>query len=111
MLKGQMASGSDRIGWVEPPEEVLLLAKNVCDKGNFDSMAVDIFETINGEFLVNELQAVFGSYIPYQMKINRTPGRFVFQDNTFNFEEGEFHRHGSNLLRVEHFLQKLQGEV
>jgi len=110
LLKGQFASGSDKVGWIKPPEELLLMVKEICGKGNFDSMAVDIFETMDGQFLVNELQAIFGSFIPYQMKIEEIPGRFIYKNGTFIFEEGEFHQHGSNLLRVKRFLEQLSGE-
>lgn len=110
LLKGQFASGSDKVGWVKPPEELLFMVKDICDKGNFDSMAVDIFETLEGEYLVNELQAIFGSFIPYQMKIDDISGRYVYKNGTFSFEEGEFHQYGSNLLRVERFLELLTSE-
>lgn len=110
LLKGQFASGSDKAGWVKPPEELLHMVKNLCEKGSFDSMAVDVFETTDGEFLVNEMQAIFGSYDPFQMKIDGKPGRYVYKNGNFDFEEGEFHQHGSNLLRVERFLEQLSGE-
>ena len=110
LLKGQFASGSDKVGWVKPPEELLHMVKDICEKGGFDSMAVDIFETLDGQFLVNELQAIFGSFIPYQMKIDEKPGRYVYKNSKFNFEEGEFHQYGSNLLRVKRFLEQLSGE-
>lgn len=109
LLKGQKASGSGLVGWVEPPEKLLYLAKDICDKGGFDVMDVDIFETIDGEYLVNELQAIFGSKCHYQMKINNNPGRFVYtEDKGFVFEEGEFNRFGSKLLFVEDFVYKLK---
>ena len=110
LLKGQFASGSGKVGWVEPPKKLLSFVKDICDKGNFDSMAVDVFETTNGNYLVNELQAIFGSFIHYQMKINDKPGRFIFKDGEFRFEEGEFHQHGSNLLRVRRFIEILNNE-
>ena len=111
LLKGRFASGSDLVGWVKPPVNLLNIAKDVCDKGQFYSMAVDVFETLDGRFLINELQSVFGSYIPYQMKVNGKPGRFLFENGSFHFQEGEFHRFGSNLLRVKHFLNILNDEV
>ncbi|MEZ5198709.1 MAG: hypothetical protein R2764_20685 [Bacteroidales bacterium] len=110
LLKGQFASGSGKVGWVEPPKELLLLVKDICDRGSFDSMAVDVFETNDGNYLVNELQAMFGSYLPYQMKIEGKPGRFLYKEGDFHFEEGEFHQHGSNLLRVKRFMEILQDE-
>lgn len=108
LLKGDMASGSGLVGWVRPPEELLYLTKDICDKGYFDVMDVDIFETIDGKYLVNEIQTIFGSYLPYQMKIDGKPGRFVYsEENGFLFEEGEFNILGSKLLFVEDFINKV----
>jgi len=97
LLHGNFASGSNRVGWVDPPKEILLLAKDICEKGHFYSMAVDIFETKDGRFLINELQSIFGSY--------GKPGRYIFNDDKFIFEEGYFNTFGSYLLRVKHFLK------
>lgn len=108
LLKGNFASGSDSVGWVEPPKHLLILVKKLCETGNFYSMAVDIFETVKGEFLINEIQSIFGSYLPYQMKINNIKGRYLFKNNDFVFEEGEFNKYSSQLLRVKHFLNILK---
>lgn len=108
LLKGNKASGSGLVGWEEPPVKLLYFVRDICDRGNFDSMAVDIFETENEEFLVNELQALFGSYLPYQMKINGVKGIYEYSEEFgFKFKEGEFHKYKSNLLRVEDFIRKL----
>lgn len=108
LLKGNKASGSGLVGWIKPPEELLYMAKDICDKGCFEVMDIDIFETIDGEYLVNELQAVFGSYLPYQMCIDGKPGRYVYSDREgFVFEEGEFNRLNSKLLYVQDFVEKM----
>lgn len=107
LLKGNFASGSGLVGWVEPPKELLFLAKDICDKGGFYSMDVDIFETIDGKYYINELQTLFGSYLDYQMKVNDKPGRFLYKDGDFYFEEGEFNTNGSMTLRVQDFIDKL----
>lgn len=107
LLKGDFASGSDRVGWVAPPKELLLLIKKVSETGKFDSLAMDVLESIDGKFYINELQSLFGSFLPYQMKIDDKPGRYTFINNDFIFEEGEFNNFGSNLLRVEDFIHKL----
>jgi len=111
LSKNGFCSGSDLVGWVEPPKELLFLAKKICETGQFNSMAIDIFETTDGQYYVNELQSLFGSYVESQMYINNIPGRFVFKNNDFVFEEGIFNRHGSNLLRIEDFIEKLQKQV
>ncbi len=108
LLKGEKASGSGLVGWVEPPSELLYMVKDICDKGRFEVMDVDILETIDGQYLVNELQAIFGSVLPYQMRINDIPGRYVYSDaQGFVFEAGEFNRLNSKLLFVQDFITKL----
>ncbi|WP_294142902.1 hypothetical protein [uncultured Sanguibacteroides sp.] len=107
LLKGQFASGSGRVGWVEPPKELLFLIKNICEKHQFDSMAMDVLESKDGEFYINELQSLFGSFLPYQMRIDDIPGRFIFKENDFVFEEGEFNMINSNVLRVSDFMKKI----
>jgi glutathione synthase/RimK-type ligase-like ATP-grasp enzyme len=112
LLKGNFASGSGKVGWDIPPENLLLMVKNICDVGKFHSMAVDVFETLDGRFLVNELQSIFGSYDNSQMYFEGKPGRFILENGKFIFEEGVFNKHGSYLLRVKHFVDLLnQKEV
>ena len=108
LLKGEFASGSGLVGWVAPPEELLLMVKDICEKGGFLCMDVDIFENDKGEYCINELQSFFGSYLDYQMRINDVPGRYVYQDGKFVFEEGEFNTFGSNRLKLEHFISLLK---
>ena len=108
LLKGQFASGSGRVGWVAPPKELLYTVKELCDEGGFLCMDVDIFETIQGEYFINELQTSFGSYIDYQMCIDGKPGRYRFINNDFIFEEGMFNTFESNRLKIEHFIEVLK---
>ncbi|HOV15988.1 MAG TPA: hypothetical protein PLF50_00565 [Candidatus Cloacimonadota bacterium] len=108
LLKGNFASGSKLKGWEAPSEELLFLAKKICDKGNFLSMDLDIFETIDGRYLVNELQSIWGQSTEHLMYYKGQPGRFVFQNNAFVFEEGSFTQFSSYLLRTQHFVQLLR---
>ncbi len=103
-----LASGSDLVGWVEPPVELLQLVREICEVGQFNSMAVDILQTKTKQFYVNELQTIFGSYVLYQMKVNDVPGRYTYDGETYNFEEGSFNTNGCWDLRVEHFIEILK---
>jgi len=103
-----LASGSRLIGWARPPDALLHLVRDLCDRLGFRSMAVDVFETGRGEHLVNELQTVFGFHTPHQMILDGVAGRFVYEDGAFRFEEGEFTRNGCYDLRVLHFLEELR---
>lgn len=107
LLRGEYASGSDRVGWVDPPKELLDLVRDVCEKGNFVSMAMDVFETIDGSYLINELQSMFGSYMDSQMFIDGIPGRYLYENGNYRFERGYFNICGSRLLRAKHFAELL----
>lgn len=107
LLKGNFASGSGLVGWVAPPRELLNMVKEICDKGGFQCMDVDIFETADGNYFINELQASFGSYLDYQMCIDGHHGRYVYKDGDFVFEEGDFNVFGSMKLKIEHFMKLL----
>ncbi len=107
LLKGDFASGGHLKGWGKPPEDLLYLIKDICERGSFNSMAVDIFETEDGRFLVNELQSIFGQPTNDLMQIDNKAGRFIFENSRFVFEEGNFNQYHSFKLRVEHFVKML----
>ena len=111
LLRGDFASGSRLSDLVKPPEELLFLIKDICEKGNFYSMDVDIFETEDGRYLINELQSLFLSKNESQMYISGVPGRFIYNGKKFVFEKGYFNRHGSYLLRVKHFVKILEAQA
>lgn len=105
--KNGFHSGSLLVGWVDPPKALLNMTKEICEKGNFSSMDLDIFEDCNGNFLVNELQSLFGSYDNSQMYIDGVPGRYTYDSGEWKFEEGYFNQNGSCNLRVLDFINKL----
>ena len=104
---GEMFSGSSKVSWDKPPEELLNFVRYVCSKRNFVSQAIDIFENGNGQYLVNELQCFFGSKNPHQMIINGIPGRYIYKDQNWIFEEGNFNTNQSYDLRLEHVVKIL----
>lgn len=109
-LEGQngLHSGSGKASYDNPPLKVMDFIKKVCDTGNFNSMNVDFFEDENGNFFVNELQTFFGSSIkPYQMLVDGVPGRYLFKDTKWIFEEGMFNNNNSCNLRVLNFIDLL----
>tara|TARA_Y100001956_G_C4126044_1_gene190121 strand:- start:2478 stop:3464 length:987 start_codon:yes stop_codon:yes gene_type:complete len=102
------ASGNHLDGWGNPPEELLYLVKEMCDKGSFYSMAVDFLETNDGQFYVNEMQTCFGASNPSQMYIDDKPCRYLWNGNEFELEYGYFCENGCSNLRVEHFVELLK---
>lgn len=108
LLKDGFASGSGLVGWVAPPKVLLNMVKELCEKGGFGCMDVDIFETKDGKYSINELQASFGSYLDYQMCIDGHHGRYVYRDGDFVFEEGDFNVFGSNKLKIKYFVDLLE---
>ena len=107
MVKGEKASGSLIKGYENPPFRLLDFVKEVTDKRGFLSQSVDVFETADGRYLVNEMQCTFGQSDPYQMLVDGVPGRYRYLNDEWVFEAGDFNRYQSFLLRLEHFIDLL----
>lgn len=107
---GEKISGTSAVSWDIPNERLLNLVKEVCEKGNFLSMGVDVFEDQEGNFFVNELQCFFGSKNPHQMIREGVPGRFFYKNGGWYFEEGAFNENNSYDLRLEHVIKLLEGK-
>lgn len=110
LLEGNFTNNPNNVEYAKPPIELLNMTKKICDEENFDSMSIDIFEDYNEKYYINEMQSLFGSFTEYQMKIENVPGRYVYNNNSYLFEEGIFNKYGSNILRVEHFVEKLKNK-
>ncbi len=109
---GQFHSGSGAVAWDEPPPALLDLLHDVTSKGGFTSMNVDIFETTDGRYLVNELHTVFGaSYSVDQARRDGVAGRYVREGDSggWRFEPGDFARNACANLRVHHLLTETLG--
>ncbi|NBB78319.1 MAG: hypothetical protein GVY36_02575 [Verrucomicrobia bacterium] len=99
---GDFHSGSGRVDWAVPEPRHLELLHRVTQHGGFRSMAVDIFETIDGQLLINELQTVFGASTSIdQMRVEGRAGRMLrTQDGDWRFQEGDFARNACANARV-----------
>lgn len=128
-LENSFHSGSDLVKWGTPPMDLFDFCNNIAEIGKFPIMCFDVFLSAEGRWLVNELQAAFGSYNPSQMyvdtidnndiNINKPlitgkqipdsmiPGRYIHSDGKWLFEEGLFNRNGSNNLKVLSFAEYL----
>lgn len=102
---GEMASGTKGIDFVKPPSSILNFTKDLCAKHNFNSMAFDLFEDGKGGYLVNELQTIFGHVQDYILEVDGKPGRYIFKDEKWVFEEGMFNINESYDLRLQTALE------
>lgn len=96
---GDKASGSKEFEYGEPPVELLDFTRELCQKHNFNFMAVDLFY-VNNQIYVNELQTIFGHKNPYICKVDGKKGRYLYQNNQWVFEEGDFNANESYDLRL-----------
>jgi glutathione synthase/RimK-type ligase-like ATP-grasp enzyme len=96
----EKASGSKGIDYSNPPMNVLNFARELCENNNFNCMAIDFFEDGKGGFLVNELQTLFGHVQDYILSIDGVPGRYIYKDDQWNFEAGDFNTNESYDLRL-----------
>lgn len=92
---GRFHSGSHLRSYGMPPTALLDFARQVFDRGRFNSLSLDIFITEDGRLLVNELQTYFGIIENHEMCIvDGVPGRLVHdgQSGVWSFEPGDFCR-------------------
>jgi len=104
---GEKASGSLLKNYDNPPLKILDFVKEITDRYDFKSQAVDIFETSSG-YLINEMQCIFGQSDPYQMLVNGEPGRYVYKNERWTFEPGDFAQNQCYDLRLEYLLNRLK---
>jgi hypothetical protein len=107
IVMGEKASGSLEKGYEDPPLSVLDFVAAVTDRMRFHCQAVDLFEAPGGDYLVNEMQCMFGQSDPYQMLVGGRPGRYRKKGGRWVFEEGDFARNACFDLRLEHVLKKI----
>jgi len=107
LRKGEKASGALIKGYNNPPFALLDFVKQVTDKHKFLSQAVDVFETERG-YLVNEMQCIFGQSDPYQMLVDGIPGRYIYLNYVWMFEEGDFTSNQCYSLRLEYVLSRFK---
>ncbi len=108
--KHGFASGSGLAEWGEPPRDILEKVRQWTDMFGIRSMAADIFETKTGEFLINEMQTVFGNKVTPLLSFDGKAGRFVYRNGNFEFEEGEYTIPGTYELRVLDFVEQLKAK-
>jgi hypothetical protein len=103
---GEKASGALIKNYDDPPIALFDFVKEITDRHRFYSLAVDIFESERG-YLVNEMQCIFGQSDPYQMLVGGKIGRYVYSNDNWVFEEGDFVKHECFDLRIEHILKSI----
>ncbi|MBN1805932.1 MAG: hypothetical protein JW837_11840 [Sedimentisphaerales bacterium] len=113
LKQGDYHSGSLLRAYSRPRDELLALAKRIMDDGGFTSMALDIFEIKDGQYLVNELQTMFGMSRQEMCVVDGKAGRMLFQSESsaWVFESGDFCRNHLCNLRVQILLAMLKKEL
>jgi len=98
---GEKASGTKGINYITPPIKLLDFCRNICEEHNFTTMALDIFEHPKKGYVVNELQTIFGHVQEYLMECDGKIGRYIFENDQWHFEPGDFNTNESYDLRLE----------
>jgi hypothetical protein len=108
--QGEYHSGSLLRAYSRPCDDLLFFTQRVMETGGFTSMALDIFETEDGRYLVNELQSMWGMSRPEMCVVDGEAGRMVLQPDSYSwvFEKGDFCRNHLCNLRVQTLLGLLE---
>lgn len=101
---GDKASGAKNIGYDNPSYDLLNFVRQIADENNILTAAFDIFEN-NKAFLVNEIQAIFGHVKNHILEVDGKPGRYLYKNNNWIFEEGTFNTNESYDLRLKTALK------
>jgi glutathione synthase/RimK-type ligase-like ATP-grasp enzyme len=106
---GAFHSGSGKVGWYDPPRALLDFIRELTENAGYTAMNVDIFETLDGHLVVNEIQSHFAAYVESQMYIDGKPGRYLYDysNGEWRFEKGVFCRNSCCDLRVRVLLDQL----
>ena len=104
LKQGEKTSGSLLKNYDNPPLNLFDFVKEITARFNFQSVAIDLFES-NNTYLVNEIQCIFGQSDPYQMLVDGNPGRYKYENNQWVFEEGDFNQNQSYNLRLETIIE------
>lgn len=104
------ASGSLIKEYSNPPPSLLDFVKEITDKHQFYSQAIDLFEIKPDVYLVNEMQCFFGQSDPHQMLVENKPGRYIKMKKDWHFEAGAFNKNQSYSLRLEYVIEKLRNK-
>ena len=109
LIDGEFHSGSGKVRWYNPPHELLDFIRKLTDNAGYTAINVDIFETNDGHFVVNEIQSHFAAYVESQMYIDGKPGRYLYDYSIreWRFEEGIFCRNSCCDLRVKKLSDQL----
>ena len=110
LKQGEFHSGSQNFGYGMPPKECLNLVKDLTDSYDFKYVDIDVFVTIDGEFLINEIQPYFGQKDDRELLvINGESGRLTFNNITKNwdFEKGKFCKNNLCNLRILEMIKTL----
>lgn len=110
MKIGEKASGSTLKNYDNPPIKLFDFAKEIMDKFNFTSQAIDVFENSDEQLLINEMQCIFGQSDPYQMLVDGNSGRYKYLNGEWLFEKGYFNKNETFNLRVEYALQIIKNK-
>lgn len=113
MMLGEMTSGSLIKDYGNPPLQLFDFVKQLTDKFGLFSQAVDVFEhpTEKFSYLVNEMQCIFGQSDAYQMQVDGIIGRYIWKQDKWFFEAGDFNTNESYDLRLETALKMYHQQV
>ncbi len=104
LVVNDKSSGTLEKVFEKPSLELMQFIKNVSSKLNFHSSVFDLFEIRPNQFYVNEIQTYFGQSTEHLMEIDGVPGRYIYKDNNWLFEAGNFNTNNSNDLRLKHAI-------
>lgn len=104
---GLMCSGSKGIEYIALPLNLLNFTKMICENNNFNCMSIDILEDGKDNYVVNEMQCIFGHEQDHILEVDGKIGRYKFVNDNWIIEEGNFNTNLSFDLRLQNAIKIL----
>lgn len=96
---GDKSSGVKSFAYENPPLDMMDFIRELSNTHQITCAAFDLFH-VNGKYLVNEIQTLFGHKNDHILEVDGKPGRYRFIDNQWVFEAGDFNSNESYDLRL-----------
>lgn len=106
---GDKTSGAKSLAFENPPLDMLDFVRELSDKHHINCAAFDLF-IFNGAYLINEIQTLFGHIKDHILEVNGKPGRYIYQNGQWVFEEGDYNTNESYDLRLAAALEMYSSE-
>jgi len=104
---GDKSSGVKSLAYENPPLAMFDFVRELSESHKITCAAFDLFLS-GGNYLVNEIQTLFGHIKDHILEVDAKAGRYLYKSGCWIFEAGDFNSNESFDLRLEAAIAQYQ---